>query len=240
MGSISIREHIRWLPDPPSEPTSTIVLTSPERRFVDIRVLLQPDGSLPPVSDEPLPLDQLDWAIAGTSSSELRDDGHGNSVRHSRWAHWVDSRFPDAESANDEGDMFPQPDGLTLEKGRMVNPATGLETDYEELWRDDDPISTEDSGTVRCTALQLHDDTSGTRGVVVRLGKFCQGVMRTKEAFVAERWEWSAESGWKRSLKVGHGNLPCSAAIDAEGKLTSGQEVGEGDHVWKVIELYKA
>lgn len=36
---ISIREFIRWLPQEASEPTSTIVLTSPERRFVDIRVV---------------------------------------------------------------------------------------------------------------------------------------------------------------------------------------------------------
>lgn len=43
MGSISIREHIRWLPDPASEPTSTVVLTSPGRRFVDLRVL-RPEG----------------------------------------------------------------------------------------------------------------------------------------------------------------------------------------------------
>ena len=39
MGSISLREFIQWLPDEPSEPTSTIVVTSPGRRFVDIRVL---------------------------------------------------------------------------------------------------------------------------------------------------------------------------------------------------------
>lgn len=37
MGSISIREFIKWLPDEASEPTSTIVVTSPGRRFVDIR-----------------------------------------------------------------------------------------------------------------------------------------------------------------------------------------------------------
>lgn len=241
MGSISIREHIRWLPDPPSEPTSTIVLTSPERRFVDIRVLRQPDGSLPPASDGPLPPDQLDWGIAGTSSSSQRDDGHGNSVRHSRWEHWVDSRFPDAESAADEGDMYPQPDDLTLEKGRMVNPATGVETDYEELWRDADPVSTgEDGETVRCIVLQLHDDPSGTRGVVVRLGQYCQGIMRVKDEFTAERWEWSAKDGWKKSLKVGHGSLPCEAAIDTEGKLDLDQDIRDEGHIWKVIELYKA
>jgi hypothetical protein len=44
MGSISIREHIRWLPDKASEPTSTIVLTSPQRRFVDLRIF-RPDGN---------------------------------------------------------------------------------------------------------------------------------------------------------------------------------------------------
>jgi hypothetical protein len=41
--SISIREYIRWLPDQPSEPTTTVVLTSPEKRFVDIRVFKEPD-----------------------------------------------------------------------------------------------------------------------------------------------------------------------------------------------------
>lgn len=44
MAGISFRKFIRWLPEEASEPTSTLVLTSPERRFVDIRVLLG-DGS---------------------------------------------------------------------------------------------------------------------------------------------------------------------------------------------------
>lgn len=40
MAGISIREFIRWLPAEASEPTSTMVLTSPGRRFVDIRIQL--------------------------------------------------------------------------------------------------------------------------------------------------------------------------------------------------------
>lgn len=36
--SISIRDSIRWLPSAATEPTRTVVLTSPENRFVDIRV----------------------------------------------------------------------------------------------------------------------------------------------------------------------------------------------------------
>lgn len=37
---ISVRESIRWLPDEASEPTSTIVLTSPGGLFVDLRFIL--------------------------------------------------------------------------------------------------------------------------------------------------------------------------------------------------------
>ena len=37
--SISMREWIRWLPAPESEPTNTLVLTSAQNYYVDIRVL---------------------------------------------------------------------------------------------------------------------------------------------------------------------------------------------------------
>jgi len=47
MGSISVRRSIQWLPDDPVpvEPTSTVVLTSPGKRFVDIRILLPDAGA---------------------------------------------------------------------------------------------------------------------------------------------------------------------------------------------------
>jgi hypothetical protein len=51
MASISFRKFIRWLPEEASEPTSTLVLTSPEKRFVDLRVLLS-DGSNALTDDE--------------------------------------------------------------------------------------------------------------------------------------------------------------------------------------------
>jgi hypothetical protein len=43
MGSISVRKWIRWVPEEASEPTSTLVLTSPGRHFVDLRIYL-PEG----------------------------------------------------------------------------------------------------------------------------------------------------------------------------------------------------
>lgn len=47
MADISVRESIRWKPDEASEPTSTLVLTSPGRHFVDVRILL-PLGTCTP------------------------------------------------------------------------------------------------------------------------------------------------------------------------------------------------
>jgi hypothetical protein len=261
MGSISIREHIRWLPGTASEPTSTLVLTTPKRRFVDLRILLpnfdepSPDelDGIIPASPWPsihwltelletIPLGRLDWAIAGSSSSSLVDANNGQQVTHSVWKHWIDSRTTEPQSVLDEGDMFPQPDGTTLEKGRMVNPDTGLETDYEELWRDLEPVPATDSedGSVErslCAVLQLHDETRGQRGLVVRLGQYCQGLLRDGKRVTAERWEWRSKKGWSRLVKIGDGISGCSTAVFDSGELKLGQEIKFGEQVWTVVEL---
>ncbi|KXH41566.1 hypothetical protein CSAL01_01068 [Colletotrichum salicis] len=172
MGSISFREHIRWIPDEASEPTSTVVLTSPQRRFVDLRILKQ-TPTVDGVQDTH-GIERLEWGIAGTSSSSTRTDDQGVEVRHSRWEHWIDSRTTEPENAADEGDMYEQPDGLTLEKGRMVNPANGRETDYEELWKDIEPAAVPPVGAapvgegevqkgVECIVLKFEGESSKAR-----------------------------------------------------------------------------
>ncbi|KAJ9150318.1 hypothetical protein NKR23_g3728 [Pleurostoma richardsiae] len=231
MGSISTRSHIRWLPDPASEPTSTLVLTSPGRRFVDVRVLKPALRDDEPKNLSP---DQLDWAFGGTSESSQRDDGHGGKVAHSTFQHWVDSRAHAAEQIRDEGDMFPQPDGTTLETGKMVNPATGVETDYEEVWKDEEPIWI-DGASVPCTVLQLQDDDRGVRGMVVRLGQYCQGVMREGDDFTAERWEWRA-ARWALTARVGNGRVPCSGVANLDPQLKTGDALDDGDYRWKIVE----
>ncbi|KAI1200069.1 hypothetical protein F5X97DRAFT_321822 [Nemania serpens] len=164
--SISIRDSIRWPPDAASEPTSTVVLTSPGHRFVDIRILkdaaADDDGS-----------GSLDWAFAGISSSEIRDGGR----RHSTWRHVVDSRTRAPETVVDEGDIFPQADGRTLETGRMVNPDTGKLADYEEVWTDleaeDVPEIHQNSAELTqqprrlCVVLEMGDEERQGRGMVV-------------------------------------------------------------------------
>ncbi|GKT48693.1 uncharacterized protein ColSpa_08874 [Colletotrichum spaethianum] len=235
MGSISFREHIRWIPDEASEPTSTIVLTSPQRRFVDLRILKSAptaDGAQATHGVE-----RLEWGIAGTSSSTVRDDGAGGQVRHSRWEHWIDSRTTEPEGAADEGDMYEQPDGLTLEKGRMANPATGQQTDYEELWRDVEPVAVAGAGgAVECIVLRFEDEPTRSRGLVVWLGRFCQGFLRVGDDVAAQRWEWKEEEGWKRTVHIGWRELPCEALLKTGAPLSVGAHVVHEDLVWDVLE----
>ncbi|TKA80558.1 hypothetical protein B0A55_02018 [Friedmanniomyces simplex] len=245
--SISIREHIRWLPDPASEPTTTLVLTSAENRFVDIRIL-KPTHSPSTESkrEDVLPLSHLDWAFAGTSTSVPQRGEDGKAFAHSTWKHWVSSKTRDVDGVSDEGDMFPLPEGRVLEKGRMSNPATGVVTEYEELWFDP-PFRVVEDGKGDgegergncCVVLQLQDDEHEARGVVVRVGQYVQGVLRVGEGFSLERWEWKGkgkDEGWQRLVRMGDLWLPCGPAMD-DGRLKEEGEVKYGEYLWKVVEL---
>lgn len=254
MGSISIREHIKWGAEPPSEPTSTLVLTSPRRYFVDIRILkeaLEPleesttSAAAAPHQGRTLGRDQIDWAIGGTSASTtpIGTGSQPPAVSHSTFRHWVDSRTRAPETVVDEGDMAPGPlEGTTLETGSMVNPATGAETAYEELWRDEEPQPVSGQpGWCRSCVFRLHDDARHVRGLFVQLGQHAQGVLRVGDAFTAERWRWSISSSrWERVCKAGNEKSQSLAGLLDE----AGKKHDEGDTIetaagpWKVIEAY--
>ncbi|KAF3762065.1 hypothetical protein M406DRAFT_357325 [Cryphonectria parasitica EP155] len=240
MGTISVRDHIKWGTDDPSEPTSTLVLTSPSRWFVDIRVL---KTALPVPTDarhvvlSDLTDNQLDWAFGGTSSTSQLTRENGTHVSHSTFRHWVDSRTTSPEEVVDEGDMFEQPSGLTLETGHMVNPATGYDTEYEELWRDEQPQPV--PGLAKCIVLRAHDDANETRGLFVCLGQYAQGVIRRGHIFTAERWIWnSSDSKWERQLRWGTHSTPtlrdlvCSLGKTYE----KNDRVETSSGTWTVIE----
>ena len=262
---VSIRHCIRWLSSsssgtdnpPPSEPTSTIVLTSPSGRFVDLRILKQDPSSTDHASvfsqTEPkaeeaksktLPVSRLDWAIAGTSTHTptrptigyygqklILPDGRtvNGSVAdlkkgkypyvRGRWTHWVDSRVVySADSKNgdeapaDEGDMYRMPEDqrLTLEKGRMVNPKTGREEEYEEVWGpDDDDEEGEEGSQSRCVVWEIDDEAGSKKGRIVRVGRWTQGILRRGDELLCERWKLMGAGGedkerrWKLDARVG-------------------------------------
>ncbi|KAM0324879.1 hypothetical protein ACHAQA_007845 [Verticillium albo-atrum] len=229
MASISIREGIRWLPAEMSEPTSTVVLTSPERRFVDIRVLY-PAGATP--AEDIAPIERLDWAIAGTSSSTPRG---GPGETHGVWRHWIDSRTTATEDLADEGDMAPMDAERTLETGRMVNPDTGIDTPYEEVWRDPS-VSGVEGRKAKCYVL-VWDEGPAARGMVIKLGRWCQGIIRDGDDVRAERWEWRAGPGWRRSKRVGDGTgMPCGVLLERDVKLERGNKFEHEGRRWVVAE----
>ncbi|CAF3537744.1 unnamed protein product [Fusarium graminearum] len=230
MGTISIRKFIRWLPDEPSEPTTTLVITSPRlKRFVDLRILLPDNGSTD--QNDILPFSRLDWAIAGTTVSTQKPDPSGALTSHSTFIQWISSR----ELGNDAGFMYPQPgEDLTLEKGSMVNPDTGIDTAYEELWHDATPTAVPGEPDVRALVLQTEDEEKGVRGCVVRLGRYAQGLIRVGEEIALERWEWT-EGGWKRTVRMGDEELPIEKVLGEE-TLDEDDSVDVSGRTWKVIE----
>ncbi|KAI8634704.1 hypothetical protein F5Y19DRAFT_121719 [Xylariaceae sp. FL1651] len=242
--AISVRESIRWLPEAASEPTSTIVLTSPERRFVDIRILKDSSGTGSTEEDTPYPpLTSLDWAFAGTSSSETR-----NGVRHSTWRHFVDSRTREPKAVVDEGDVFSQDHERTLETGCMVNPATGKLTNYEEIWTDieakGDPEgarSLEDPSPLvkaRCVVLELRRDDKDERGMVICLGRYCQGVVRVGDKFAAARSEWE-KGHWVPKYRFGDIHIPTAEVVWPLELHPDGLKystITSDGLVWKVVE----
>lgn len=256
---ISTRAFIQWLPDPPSEPTSTIVLTSSNRHFVDIRVSTRKDVNPAHVG----------WTFAGHSTSKLV-----NGKTLSQWHHWVDSKSTKPEEVVDKGEMLPEDDsGLALEKGEMVNPATGQLTEYVEGWRDGEvgvvPMLEEgvvrgfweelrgrgvrvdgvragsegggDAKSSRLSIVVKHEDVAcRSRGKVIRLGHLCQGVMRVGEDFAYERWEWSEEGGWLQTSVSGKLSMPCDVLtilgeeVSTETTVTYGNE---DDLTWQCVEV---
>ncbi|KAI6373640.1 hypothetical protein MCOR25_003413 [Pyricularia grisea] len=248
MGSISIRKHIRWPPAPAAEPTSTIVVTSPGRRFVDLRVLLPLPSDHEKGGVSRVPVSSVEWAIAGSSESWIRKGADGEDISHSKWTHWIDSRtmLNPEDSVADEGDMFPQPDGTTLEKGRMLNPDLGVEADYEELWDDGKPIPGilgEDGqarplagGVARCIVMQMEDQSLRARGRIVLLGQYCQGLVRIGDEIAAQRWEWQLGRGWAMTIKIGELALPCLEVIRQATKTEADKELKCGEQSWKLHE----
>jgi hypothetical protein len=254
---ISTRAYIQWLPNPPSEPTSTQVLTSSQKHYVDIRVIAErPSKSVDPA--------HVEWAFAGHSASKVV-----NGKTLSQWYHWIDSKTSTPEEVVDKGEMLPEDaEGLALEKGAMVNPATGRMTEYVEGWQDVEiravtppgeevvqsflqslqnrkvfieglqSASTADSGKLSLV-LQYENVERRARGMVVRMGQICQGVMRVGDEFAYERWEWTAESEWCKTRSSGDLDMPCDV-LTVLGEIIHADTTvryGDGDdRTWKCVE----
>jgi len=127
---VSIRESIAWISSTPAFEDSDVLvlssrLTSPGIRKVGA-TLLYLDLRLS------LPLgrtSKINWGFAG-----LRHTLSTSPARH-RWDHsTIDSRDDGLADVGDVGEVVHR-DGLEIETGIGLNPATGQNEAYEEIWR---------------------------------------------------------------------------------------------------------
>ncbi|PVI06133.1 hypothetical protein DM02DRAFT_650042 [Periconia macrospinosa] len=243
------------LADHAFEPTNTLVLTSIKKTFVDIRIFRPIQPSDPEFPNTGGPLSRLDWAFSGTSSSVPIADPYSTStggshgpdtnartwsgpVKRASWTHWVDSRHPvgtpEAQIPVDTGLMFPINAMQVLEHGAAPNPQTGVMQSHEEMWTDCVIQACAPQTTVFSIVLRIDVPEYKVRGVVVRLGQFCQGIVMQGGAVTVERWEFLAGE-WKRTVRIGEGFLPCALAFKEEA-CDLGGTVVYGQHEWKVEE----
>ncbi|KAG9232783.1 hypothetical protein BJ875DRAFT_505772 [Amylocarpus encephaloides] len=225
--------------------SNTLVLTSAGKSFVDTRIYLpksSTDPSLP--CKEVLPISRLEWGFAGTAQSTpaIHNTSTGTLEKpsHTEWTHWVDSKTMD--EVKDEGDMFPKEDGSNevLERGAMVNPATGQVEDYQEFWVDIEPTKLEGEEERRSWVLKtVTEDDEGrvVRGMIVRIGEYIEGVLRVGEDVGVRRWQWKG-SNWEETLRIGRLEEPFDGK--EMGTLVEvGHEVnGKDGIVWKYVEEF--
>ena len=203
-------------------------------------------------------LSYLQWAFAGRShiTEETRDEQGKRTSYHCVWDHWVDSRSDAPEI--DEGDMLPQEDGTVLEQGASTDPATGQVQQYEELWEDLEVEPIGSKGKRSSYVVKTEGDEATTRGLVVKVGGFCQGILKHNGALTVERWRKEAvdtasaegetehktttrtRNDWVRVFRAGEAILPCEAICSrTEGKMGSSIVLkDEQDIKWRVVEEY--
>ncbi|KAL8885574.1 MAG: hypothetical protein Q9215_006592 [Flavoplaca cf. flavocitrina] len=215
--SISRRKHYRTIPGEPSEPTSTLVLTSPRGYYVDIRINKSPQPSSDPSTFD----GKLQWAFAGTKTSIEKD---GRTI--STWHHPIDSLSDDPKP--DVGEMTELENGDVLEKGEIIDENTGAVTHYEELWQELRTHFWSQDSWRKCVVLKTVEEDKECMGMAIRCGSFSQGILRRKEGVTVEQWDFVCgehAGSYERLVRLGEGEMPC------EGLLMGGlaeMEEGEG------------
>ena len=197
----------------------------------------------------------LEWAFAGTSTTS---HGSDRSMSHTVWVHWVDSKSENP--APDKGDMYLQPDGDVLERGSMTDPHTGHKCDYEELWHD---LEISKVGTEKdrvCVVLQADSVSLQAKGMVIRIGEWCQGIIKIGNELTVERWQWLSQARnpvegdfgtaeddvpkdpeknqWERLVRLGTGTLPCTITFQSDLLFNKGL-IKVADLEWEVVEHYR-
>jgi hypothetical protein len=133
----------------------------------------------------------------------------------------------------DEGDMIVLGNGETVERGQMVNPATGEMTPYEESWADIRPLGEKVGWVVK-------GQGEGARGMVVRIGGFAQGVLRKGSEVGMRRWRYlGGEKGWDPIVGIGDCDIPKELFGERCGVIIEGEKFMSGNGLeWVCVEKF--
>ena len=105
--------------------------------------------------------------------------------------------------------MYEQANGDVLEVGRMERPETGELADYEELWSDPAPEMIHGESAFTCIVLKAETDDPTAKGMIIRVGGWCQGILKLADKVTVERWKWTKANGDTGS--EGTSNTPLEA-----------------------------
>ena len=168
---------------------------------MDLRVRKAPTTAERDLPNSGGPFDRLLWASAGlvTTDDEIVNGGSNFPQYEPGWTDWHQAASSDEEemdkaSSGDQERLWTEEDAGKTVIGRVLisDPVTGQMTVYEEQSINLPIMSTNNDGTRTTTVLVLHDDTQDFRGVIVRVGDICQGVLRNGLDISIERWQWIA------------------------------------------------
>lgn len=192
---LSTRILIAWGSAAAAEDTVTLVMLSPQGRFVDLR--FRPAASP----------DSFPFELATCGEEEDRGDG---SVAFPTWVNLV-AVVDGAEVGADVGYFSGLPNGDRKEVGEMRHPDTGVVTPYVEVWRSLDPVATtpdaigsqRETGPGTAVACRVYDSREGVVGRVVVLGRWLQGCAVVGGAMACLR-AWQRDDGsWEDVVSYG-------------------------------------
>jgi hypothetical protein len=198
--------------------------------------------------------------IDGASAGVVQRSGSSGT-----WVHWIDSIItPESDSGINET----LPNGDVLERGEMRDP-NGVIRPYEEIWRDEivtnslvavligQSVSSEDQPVHRLSdeyhRQAKYYSTSASPpncvGMVIRVGDWCQGILKLQDDFSAERRHYQrgpAGGCWIVQFQINRGMLPCDKVCDWLDKSSTGADTGHnyqigdtvtiGDVIWTLVE----
>ena len=155
--------------------------------------------------------------------------------------------------------MTVQHDGTVLEEGSNVNATTGAVERYEELWQDLPVDAIGKKGNKSTLVLKADHLDENFKGLVVKVGGWCEGIVKTKGNLTIERWRRQPKeldegvmsvmkgdestrtrNDWIRLFKMGNGSMPIeSVCSQTDGKLGLNAKVkAQDESEWKVVEEY--